>query len=419
MRMLWDGDNWQEILSGLKKHKLRTFLTAFGVFWGIFMLVLLIGIGNGVQTGVMRQFEDLAVNTLYVWSDRTSIPYKGLKAGRWFPLTNEDTEALKQSFPEIQNLSPQLNLWGDYTVDRKDKSGSFRVTGVGPEFLKIRATRMEAGRAFNLLDMERNRKVAVIGSRVREVLFAGTEDPVGQYIKVKGVFFQVVGLLGDRAVGGNREEAETIAIPFTTMQHTFNMNNWVHFWVMNIVTDRPLAEVESRIKSFLALRHKVSPQDPRAIGSWNNAREFNSLRGLFRGVNAFLWIVGIGTIIAGIVGVSNIMLIIVKERTREFGIRMAVGATPASIIGMIIQESILITSVSGYLGMVAGVGVIELVSRLMNTFKMQNQYFSNPSVDIRIAIIATVLLVLSGTAAGFFPALRAAGIKPIEALKEE
>lgn len=417
--MWWDADNWQEILSGLKKHKLRTALTAFGVFWGIFMLVLLIGIGNGLETGVMRQFEDLATNTIYVWSDRTSIPYKGLKAGRWFPLTNEDTEALKASFPEIQNLSPQLNLWGDYTVDRKDKSGSFRVSGVGPEFLKLRATRIERGRPFNLLDMERNRKVAVIGSRVREVLFGNGDDPVGQYIKIKGVYFQVVGLLGVRAIGGNREEAETIAIPFTTMQHTFNMNNWVHFYVMNVRTGRPLPEVESRIKSFLALRHKVSPQDPRAIGSWNNAREYNSLKGLFRGVNVFMWIVGIGTIVAGIVGVSNIMLIIVRERTREIGIRMAVGATPGSIIAMIIQESVLITSASGYLGMVAGVGVIEIVSRLMNTFKMQNQYFSNPSVDIRIAITATVLLVIAGTAAGFFPALRAASIKPIEALKEE
>ncbi len=417
--MLWDADNWQEILSGLKKHKLRTALTAFGVFWGIFMLVLLIGIGNGVQTGVLRQFEDLAVNTLFVWTDRTSIPYKGLQAGRWFPLTNEDTEALRASFPEIQNLSPQLNLWGDYTVDRKTRSGSFRVSGVGPEFLRIRATRMEEGRPFNPLDTRRNRKVAIIGSRVREVLFANGEDPVGQYIKIKGVYFQVVGLLGTREFGGNREEAETIAIPFSTMQHAFNMNNTVHLYVMNLDTDRPIPELEGRIKSFLAHRHKVSPEDPRAIGSWNNTREFNGLKGLFRGVNVFLWVVGIGTIIAGIVGVSNIMLIIVKERTREIGIRMAVGATPGSIIVMIIQESVLITSVSGYLGMVAGVAVIELVSRLMSTLKIQSQYFSNPYVDIRIAVTATILLVLAGTAAGFFPALRAAGIKPIEALKEE
>lgn len=303
--MLWDADKWQEILSGLAKHKLRTALTAFGVFWGIFMLVLLVGIGNGLETGVMRQFEGLAVNTIYVWSDRTSIPYKGLKAGRWFPLTNEDTQALKASFPEIENLSPQLNLLGDYTVDRKDKSGSFRVSGVGPEFLKIRATRIDRGRPFNQLDMQRNRKVAVIGSRIRDVLFGNGEDPVGQYIKVKGVYFQVVGLLGDRAVGGSREDAETIAIPFTTMQHTFNMANWVHFYVMNVKTDRPLAEVEGRIKSFLALRHSVSPQDPRAIGSWNNASEYESLKGLFRGVDVFLWIVGIGTIVAGIVGVTG------------------------------------------------------------------------------------------------------------------
>jgi putative ABC transport system permease protein len=367
----------------------------------------------------MRNFEDMAVNTIYMWSEQTSLPYKGLKAGRWFPLTNEDTEAMRASFPEIQNLSPQLNLWGEYTVDRKDKSSSFRVSGVGPEYLKIRATRIEAGRAFNRLDMQWNRKVAIIGTRVPEVLFAKGEDPLGQYIKIKGVYFQVVGVLGTRAVGGNREEAETIAIPFTTMQQTFNMKNWVHVYVMNVKTDRPLAEVETRIKSFLASRHKVSPQDPRAIGSWNNSRDYESLSGLFAGVKAFIWIVGIGTIVAGIVGVSNIMLIIVKERTREIGIRMAVGATPSSIVGMIIQESVLITSVSGYMGMVAGVGAIELVSRLMDVLKLQNQYFSNPYVDIRIAITATLLLVAAGTGAGLFPALRAASIKPIEALKEE
>jgi len=417
--MLLDADKWQEILSGLKKHKLRTALTAFGVFWGIFMLVLLVGIGNGLETGVMRNFEDMAVNTIYMWSEQTSLPYKGLKAGRWFPLTNEDTEALKATFPEIQNLSPKLNLWGEYTVDRKDKSSSFKVSGVGPEYLKIRATRIEKGRPFNLLDMRRNRKVAIIGTRVPEVLFAKGEDPLGQYIKIKGVYFQVVGVLGTKAVGGNREEAETIAIPFSTMQQTFNMKNWVHVYCMNVKTDRPLAEVEGRIKSFLASRHQVSPQDPRAIGSWNNARDFESLNGLFAGVKAFIWIVGIGTIVAGIVGVSNIMLIIVKERTREIGIRMAVGATPGSIIGMIIQESVLITSVSGYMGMVAGVGAIELVGRLMDVLKLQNQYFSNPYVDIRIAITATVLLVVAGTGAGLFPALRAASIKPIEALKEE
>lgn len=419
MNMLWDADKWQEIFSSLKKHKLRTALTAFGVFWGIFMLVLLVGIGNGLQTGVMRQFEDLATNTIFLWSEQTSVPYKGLKAGRWFPLTNEDTAALKASFPEIQNLSPQLNLWGEYTVDRKDKSSSFRVTGVGPEYLRIRATRIDRGRPFNALDMEKNRKVAIIGTRVQEVLFAKGEDPLGQYIKVKGVYFQVVGILGTRPIGGGREEAETIAIPFSTMQQTFNMKNWVHFYVMNVKSERPLPEVEGRIKSFLAARHQVSPEDPRAIGTWNNAKDYESLKGLFNGVNTFLWIVGIGTIVAGIVGVSNIMLIIVKERTREIGIRMAVGATPASIVGMIINESVLITSVSGYLGMVAGVGIIELVSRLMDVFKLQNQYFTNPYVDIRIAITATALLVLAGTAAGFFPAMRAAAIKPIEALKEE
>ncbi len=419
MSTLFDLDVWQEILSGLKKHKLRTALTAFGVFWGIFMLVLLVGIGNGLETGVMRNFEELAVNTLYVWSDRTSIPFQGLKPGRYFSLTNEDTEALRAAFPEIEHLSPELGLWGEFTVDRKENSGSFRVSGHVPEFLKIRAVRIAAGRPFNRLDIERRRKVAIIGTRVREVLFENGEDPLGQYIRIKGVYFQVVGLLGARVIGGGREEAETIAIPFSTLQQAFNLGNRVGFYAMTIKGERPIEEVEGRIKSFLALRHKASPEDRRAIGAWNNAKEYNSLKGLFRGVRVFLWIVGIGTIVAGIVGVSNIMLIIVKERTREIGIRMAVGATPGSIIGMIIHESVLITSVSGYLGMVAGVGVIELVSRLMKTLNLQNQYFSNPTVDIRIALTATALLVLAGTAAGFFPALRAANIKPIEALKEE
>jgi putative ABC transport system permease protein len=383
------------------------------------MLVLLVGIGNGLETGVMRNFEELAVNTLYVWSDRTSVPFQGLKPGRYFSLTNEDTEALRAAFPEIRHLSPELGLWGEFTVDRKDNSGSFRVSGHVPEFLKIRAVRIAAGRPFNRLDIERRRKVAIIGTRVREVLFENGEDPLGQYIRIKGVYFQVVGLLGTRTIGGGREEAETIAVPFSTLQQAFNLGNRVGFYAMTIKGERPIEEVEARIKSFLALRHKASPEDRRAIGAWNNAKEYNSLKGLFRGVRVFLWIVGIGTIVAGIVGVSNIMLIIVKERTREIGIRLAVGATPASIVAMIIRESLLITSVSGYLGMVAGVGVIEVASRLMAALNLQNQYFSNPTVDIRIALTATLLLVLAGTAAGFFPALRAASIKPIEALKEE
>ncbi|MCG8480753.1 MAG: ABC transporter permease, partial [Spirochaetales bacterium] len=316
---MFDSDTWQEIASSVKAHKLRTALTAFGVFWGIFMLVMLMGIGGGLEEGVLRNFSGSAVNSLYVWGERTSLPYRGLQPGRWVELTNEDTAALRSSFREITLLAPSVSLWGEYTVDRASSSGSFQVRGDVPDFAGISERRMTTGRFLNVRDVEEHRKVAVIGSRVREVLFEPDEQPVGAAIRINGVYFTVVGVFTVDALQGGRSDAEIIHIPLPTLQRTFHQNNRIGYYAIAIDEAHPMEEVEERIKRFLAARHTIAPEDRQAIGSWNNAREYRQLTGLFRGIRLFLLIVGVGTITAGIIGVSNVMLIVVKERTREIG----------------------------------------------------------------------------------------------------
>ncbi len=416
---MFDSDTWQEIASSVKAHKLRTALTAFGVFWGIFMLVMLMGIGGGLEHGVLRNFSGSAVNSLYVWGERTSLPYRGLQPGRWIELTNEDTAALRSSFGEITLLAPSVSLWGEYTVDRRALSGSFHVRGDVPDFVGINERRMTEGRFLNARDVEEHRKVAVIGSRVREVLFETDEDPVGTPIRINGVYFTVVGVFAVDSLQGGRRDAEMIHIPLPTLQRTFHQNNRIGHYAIAIDEAYPMEEVEGRIKAFLAARHTIAPDDRQAIGSWNNAREYRQLTGLFRGIRLFLLIVGVGTITAGIVGVSNVMLIVVKERTREIGIRKALGATPRSIVGLVLQESVIITATAGYLGLVAGVGLVELIGYTMERFQIESEYFSRPEADLGIAVLALSLLVAAGVLAGLFPALRAARIKPVEALKEE
>ncbi|HVA98812.1 MAG TPA: ABC transporter permease [Bacteroidia bacterium] len=417
---MFDIDKWQEILATINKHKLRTLLTAFGVFWGIFMLVLLMGTGKGLQNGVYRDFANLATNSVFVWAEKTSVPYHGLQPGRFIQLTNEDTKALKENIPEINYIAPRLNLSGEFSVSRDTKNGSFQVLGTTPDIRQIKAVNISDGRFLDELDGTENRKIAVIGPRVVQVLF-GQDEPIGQYINIKGSFFKVVGVfkLENTSGGDGRDESQTIYIPLSTLQRTFDQVNYVGSYAINIKPGISVAPVEKKIKAFLEQKHDISPNDARAIGSWNAEKEFQNISGLFTGINIFNWIVGIGTIIAGIVGVSNIMLIIVKERTREIGVRKALGATPWSIVSLIIQESVVITSVSGYMGLVCGVGTIQGVSYLMNKFDIKSDYFSNPEINFHMAIIATIILVIAGTLAGLIPALKASKINPIEALRTE
>jgi putative ABC transport system permease protein len=414
-----DLDKWQEIFGTIRKHKLRTLLTAFGVFWGIFMLVLLLGAGRGLENGVFSMFGSLAKNAMWIWGGKTTAPYKGIKPGRWVVYSNDDYYALKKEFPEIQYINPGISLTGNFSVGYKNNTGAFKVGGDSPALNDIRPMNYTAGRFLNQKDMDEKRKVAVIGARVVEVLF-DKENPIGKYIKIKGVYFLVIGtFIVENPGGSGRDDAEKIFIPITTLQQTFNAPNKVHGFGISPKDGVDPEELEQRVKQFLAARHDVAPEDKSAIGSWNSGKETKKFTGLFAGINTFIWGVSIMTIIAGIVGISNIMLIIVKERTKEIGIRKALGASPGSIVSLILTESIFITSIAGYLGLSAGVGAIGLIRHIMETSGEQNPYFSNPHVDFRTAVLATCILIISGALAGLFPAMKAAHINPIEALRAE
>ena len=414
---MFDLDKWQEISNSIQRHKLRTALTAFGVFWGIFMLVLLLGAGNGLENGVYSQFRRAATNRLGLWGGQTQFSYKGLNKGRRITLTTGDIEALRQNLPEAQYVTGSMGLWGQYAINYQNQSGSFPVQGVQPEFLHVRYLEIR-GRFVNLPDVAEKRKVAVIGLRVEKVLF-GKADAIGKYLTIKGVLFQVVGVFDVTGFGSNERDTERIYIPLTTLQQAFNQGADV--WNVTVVGEPTVvvSAIEPKAKHILKRRHVVAPEDDRAIGSWDASQEFRKLQELFRGIEIFMWIVGVGTIIAGVVGISNIMLIIVKERTREIGIRKALGATPFAIISLILQEAIFITTLAGYLGLVVSVGFLEGVSYLMERFEIRSEYFSQAEIGFSTALAATLILILAGLAAGFIPARSAARINPIEALRGE
>jgi putative ABC transport system permease protein len=419
--MIFDTDIWQEIYSALRKNKLRAALTAFGVFWGVFMLIIMLGSGTGLHNGAMQDFSKVATNSVYIWPRHTTVHYKGFPRGRRFRFNNDDIKALKDTIPELEYIAPRNKLGGYRginNVNRGLKNGAFSIYGDYPEIAFIKLMDMTYGRFMNRLDLKEKRKVAVIGARVFKILFDLGEDPIGQYIKIQGVYFKVIGVFNTKAVGDDEEEEnQVIFIPFTTFQHTFNFGNRVSWFSLTSVKNVPVSLVEKKAISLLAARHHVAPDDIHAFGHWNTEKEFNKFINLFRGIRGLVWFVGTITLIAGIIGVSNIMLVIVKERTREIGIRRAVGATPWKIVSHIILESILLTTFAGYFGLVSGVGILEMVSEALQRFGSRTDMFQNPEVDFQIAIIALIVLVVSGILAGMIPAHRAIRIKPVDAIR--
>jgi putative ABC transport system permease protein len=421
--MIFDRDNWQEIFSTLKQNKLRSFMTAFGVFWGIFMLIIMLGAGNGLYNGAMNDFSRLASNSVFIWTQQTNIPYKGFPRGRRFFFNNDDIEALRQQIPEIEHIAPRNQLGGHRgvaNVTRGLKDGAFNINGDDPAIIYIKLMDITAGRFLNHMDLKERRKVAVIGTRVYNVLFDPGEDPIGQYIETNGVYFKVVGIFKSKGEGDEaEEETQTVFIPFTTFQQAFNYADRVSWFSLTSKKDVPASVVERKAIALLADRHQVSPDDKLAFGRHNTEKEYNRMVSLFFGINALTWFVGIFTLIAGVIGVSNIMLIIVKERTKEIGIKRAIGATPFAVMGQIISESILLTTVAGYFGLVAGVGVVELVSSVLKGASTQMELFKNPQVDLVIALVAMGILILSGALAGLIPGKRAITVKPVEAIRIE
>ena len=409
---MFDIDKWQEIISTIRKNKLRTFLTGFSVAWGIFMLIILLGAGNGLSNGVIHQFRDDAVNSIWIRPGSTSMAFKGMQPGRRIQFTNGDYDALLQQVDDIEHFTARFYIRGVVTVSYQNEFGAFTVRGTHPGHKFLENTKLLEGRFLNEIDLDKKRKVAVIGRVVKEGLFKD-ENPIGEYIKINGIAFKIVGVFYD---SGGENEMRNIYLPITTAQNVYNGSNKLNQLMLTTTQDEAgSAKMVKQINKILAKRHNYDPEDKAAVFINNNIVNFKQVQNLFTGIMIFTWIIGIGTIIAGIVGVSNIMMIVVKERTKEIGIRKALGATPWSIIGLIIMEAIVITSVAGYFGLVTGVGLLELLAANIEG----SDFFRNPTVNFSVAMSATALLVISGTLAGFVPARKAAKINPIEALRDE
>jgi putative ABC transport system permease protein len=414
---MFDRDNWQEIYATIKKNKLRTFLTSLGVGWGIFMLVIMLGAGNGLKNGVMSDFKGTATNSFFLWTQKTTKPYKGMKPGRYFNFNNGDVMALQQ-LKELAVVSPQNQLggWrGGNSVVRGLKTGNYQVSGVYPNIAKISMVKLINGRFLNDNDIREKRKVCVIGSRVKEELFKAGENISGQYIRINGVYFKVIGVTTPTSSGNEaREEGQRIVLPFTTFQNAFNYGDIVGWFNIASAPDITAEQAEEKVMNVLKERHKIAPDDEQAIGHWNMGKQYNKMNGLFKGINMLIWFVGIGTLIAGVIGISNIMLIVVKERTKEIGVKRALGATPYDIVSQIITESVFLTAISGYFGLVIGILMLEGVNAAIG---QDVPMFNNPTVDLNVAVTSLIVLIISGAFAGLIPATRAVSVLPVEALR--
>jgi putative ABC transport system permease protein len=420
---MFDLDNWQEIMNSLTRSPLRTILTALGVFWGIFMLIIMLGAAKGLENGVRDDMGGRATNSLYIWTQVTTKPYQGLKAGRSFRMNNDDYFAFKQLLPEAEYICPrnQLgNFGGGNGVTRGNKSGEFEVTGDYPDIQQVELFDVYEGRFLNMNDIWENRKVAVIGQRVRDILFERDEEPIGDYIQVNGTYFLVVGVFKSRQSGMRGErETQRVYVPFTTFQRAFNYGNSISWFAMTAPADGSAMELEAKALQILKKRHTVHPEDERAFGHFNMEEGFQEIETIFFGMRWIGWIVGAFTLLAGAIGISNIMLVSVKERTKEFGIRRAVGARPGSIIGQVIAEAITLTLLSGYFGLLLGVGLLELVGYFIENSDADMGMFGSPTIDIGLALRALMILVFAGILAGLIPAQRAVRVRPVEALRAE
>jgi putative ABC transport system permease protein len=414
---MFNIERWQEIFEAIRKNKLRTFLTGLSVASGIFILVILLAIGQGMSNGVAKEFENDATNRISVWTNVTSVEYKGLNPGRIIEMDNRDYEmAVNKNSDKIELKSGVYSRWGQLTNYKKE-SGSYRVEGVGGDYQFLENETLVVGRYINENDLNSFEKNAVIGNQVYLDLFKGKEA-LGEYIDITGIKFKVVGVYTDP--GGEREETR-IFIPLTTAQRVYNAGDKLRSLAFTLEKhdkyEDALAASEAfsaELEADLKAKHTIAPNDERAVNVNNtleNTKRFYDLNNMIRW---FFWGVGICTIIAGVVGVSNIMLIIVKERTKEIGVRKAIGAQPWSIIGMILHESIFVTAIAGFVGLIFSLILLQLVGPFIET-----DYIRNPSVDFSVAITTVIILVVAGAIAGFFPAYRAANIKPIEALRDE
>ena len=416
---MFDIDKWKEIWVTITRNKTRSIFTAFGVSWGLLMFIILVGFGNGFKQGVMDNFSGFASNSCFFYTERTSEPFKGHRKGRHWNMNSHDLRVIREKARSVEYISPMLFSGGNSV--RGNKTGSYEACGVYPDQFEIQKMYMLYGRLINAVDIEKRRKVCVIGKEVYETLFKIGENPIGENIRVNGLYYQVVGVAHPVSEGVyiGSSPPRTIYIPFTTVQQTTSRGD--AFWFMGC-TAKPgymASVVEEEVKQVLRDNHEISPSDQKAIGSFNIEKEFQIFNNLFTGISALIWVVGMGALLSGVIGISNIMLVTVRERMREIGVRRALGASPLNILSQILSESFVLTSIAGMAGFLFGVLVLAILQQAMAGGGSDGGLVIIPFISFNLALVAMFVLIVSGVLAGIMPAMKALRIKAIDAIRDE
>ena len=412
---MFDLDRWEEIWQTISRNRKRSIMTAFGVFWGIFMLTIMLGAGLGLKNALFSQLGDMSVNSCFFWGGRTSIPYKGLPSGRYWQFENEDLAAIKKQVPNVRSVGSVI--WGsEYKFSRNDKKGDYSLVGYNPDFQQISPQPIRFGRFFNEIDMEQQRKVCILTEQVWLDLFPGGEDPVGSTIRMNNMYLTVIGMIKVPDRGFRFHGDKSVLMPVSTMQQMYNMGHKLHSVAVAANDDADIKEVETNIKQLVFARHTISPDDTKAVYSQNLGEQVNKFNSLFGGIGTLTWIVGIGTLLAGLGGVSNIMLVIVRERTQEIGVRRALGARPRIIISQIMSESFVLTFVAGIFGLALAVALLSGAESVLTASAGRP---IRPQISFGTGMLSMTVLILGSLLAGILPASRALRIKPVDAIREE
>jgi putative ABC transport system permease protein len=414
--MKFDLDTYREILDTITRNKSRSLLTGFGVFWGVFMLVALIGGGQGLKELLQNNFAGFATNSAMVWAQPTTKAYKGFSKGRQWSMEYQDVDRLKRYMPELDVVTPVL-FQGSATAVVGDRRSSATVTGMAAEYQKIETPKLRYGRYLNDMDIVKRRKVCVIGKKVYNDLFPGGGDPCGQNLRIDSVYYMVIGVdyrTSGINIGG--EGGQKIILPITLMQQTYNFGNSVHTIALAGKSGVQMSEIAPRVRAVIARAHLIDPNDEQGVMMFNTEAMFKVMDNLFVGVNFMIWLVGLGTLFAGAIGVSNIMMVTVRERTTEIGIRRAIGATPRMILSQIISESVILTAVAGMSGILVAVGILSMLELGLTTDGVLAAHFQ---INFWVALFAVFVISMLGVLAGMPPAWRAMSIKPIDAMRDE